>query len=348
MAMTVAIDLAKTVFELAAADETGRIVERRRLSRRQLEQYFANRSVGKVVMEACGTAHYWGRWFARRDIRVELLPPHYVRAYVRRDKTDRADATALLEASRAPDIIPVTVKSVEQQGLQGLHRIRAAWRATETARVNQLRGLCREFGIAAPLGERGVEQLGRAINAKGSEVPEFIRDVLYQLLEEIRELKGREMGVERQLGEIARQSEVCNRLYTIPGVGVLTATALAGGVGDIRTFRNARCFAAWLGLTPREHSSGTKRKLGSISKRGDGYLRMLLVFGARAVLWSANSAKRAGRPLDALRAWALRVEARTCHNKAAIALANKLARIIWATWHRGQDFQLRAELPATA
>ena len=128
MAMTVAIDLAKTVFELAAADEVGRIVERRRLSRRQLEQYFANRSVSKVVMEACGTAHYWGRWFARRDIRVVLLPPHYVRAYVRRDKTDRADATALLEASRAPDIIPVTVKSVEQQGLQSLHRIRAAWR----------------------------------------------------------------------------------------------------------------------------------------------------------------------------------------------------------------------------
>jgi transposase len=207
---------------------------------------------------------------------------------------------------------------------------------------------CSHEPAVAPLGERGVEQLGRAINAKGSEVPEFIRDLLYQLLEEVRELKAREIGVERQLSEIARQSEVCNRLYTIPGVGVLTATAMVGGVGDIHTFRNARCFAAWLGLTPREHSSGTKRQLGSISKRGDGYLRMLLVFGARAVLWSANSAKRAGRPLDALRAWALRVEARTCHNKAAIALANKLARIIWATWHRGQDFQLRAELPATA
>ena len=241
----------------------------------------------------------------------------------------------------------MTVKSVEQQGLQGLHRIRAAWRATETARINQLRGLCREFGIAAPLGERGVEQLGRAINAKGSEVPEFIRDVLYQLLEEIRELKGREIGIERQLAEIARGSEVCNRLCTIPGVGLLTATALAGGVGDIHTFRNARCFAGWLGLTPREHSSGTKRQLGSISKRGDGYLRKMLVYGARAVLWSAHSAKRAGRPLDALRAWVLRVEARSCHNKAAIALANKLARIVWATWHRGQDFQLRAELPAT-
>jgi len=299
MAVTVSIDLAKTVYELAAADETGRILERRRVSRRQLEQYFANRTVGKVVMEACGTAHYWGRWFARQGIQVLLLPPHYVRAYVRRDKTDRADATALLEASRAPDIIPVTVKSVEQQALQGLHRIRAAWGSTRIARGNQLRGLCREFGIIAPVGDRGVEQLGRAINAKGSEVPEFIRDMLYQLLEEIRELKAREIGIERQLAEIARRSEVCNRLYTIPGVGLMTATAMVGGVGDIHTFRNARCFASWLGLTPREHSSGTKRRLGSISKRGDGYLRMLLVFGARAVLWSANSAKRAGRLLFA-------------------------------------------------
>jgi transposase len=345
MTATIAIDLAKSVFELAGADESGRIVERRRLSRHQFERYFANRSAAKIVMEACGSAHYWGRWFTQRGFEVVLLPAQYVRAYVRRDKTDRADATALLEASRAPDIVRVTVKSAEQQAVRGLHRIRAGWHATEVARINQLRGLCREFGIAAPLGKKGVEQHGRAINAKGSEVPEFIRDLLHQLLEEIRELKARELGVERHLAEIARQSEVCNRLCTIPGVGLLTATALVGGVGDIRTFRNARCFAGWLGLTPREHSSGTKRRLGSISKRGDGYLRKLLVFGARAVLWSANSAKRAGRPLDALRAWVLRVEARTCHNKAAIALANKLARIIWATWYRQKDFELRTELP---
>jgi transposase len=348
MTATVAIDLAKTVFELAMADASGRIVERRRFSRRQFERYFENRVVGKVVMEACGTAHYWGRWFSQRGVQVLLLPAQYVRAYVRRDKTDRTDATALLEASRAPDIMPVTVKSVEQQALQGLHRIRAGWRATEVARVNQLRGLCREFGVIAPVGHRGVEQLGRAINAKGSEVPQIFRDVLYQLLEEIRELKGRQLAVERQLGEIARQSEVCARLCTIPGVGLLTATALVGAVGDITTFRNSRCFAGWLGLTPREHSSGTRRALGSISKRGDGYLRMLLSFGARALLWSANSAKRAGRPLDALRAWGLRVEARTCHNKAAIALANKMARIVWATWSKGKDFESRAELPATA
>jgi len=348
MTMTVAIDLAKTVFELAMADSSGRIIERRRLSRRQFEQYFENRAVAKVVMEACGTAHYWGRWFSRRGMQVFLLPPHYVRAYVRRDKTDRADATALLEASRAPDITPVTVKSVEQQALQGLHRIRAGWRATEVARINQLRGLCREFGVIAPLGHRGVEQLGRAINAKGSEVPELIRDVLFQLLEEIRELKGRQIAIERQLAEIAKQSEVCARLCTIPGVGLITATALVGAVGDISTFRNSRSFASWLGLTPREHSSGTRRALGSISKRGDGYPRMLLSFGARALLWSANAANRAGRPLDALRAWGLRVEARTCHNKAAIALANKMALIVWATWRRGKAFESRVELPATA
>jgi transposase len=345
---TIAIDLAKSVFELAVADDSGRVTERRRLSRGQMLRYFENRAVEKVVMEACGSAHHWGRWFTDRGIKVALLPPHYVRAYVRRDKTDRADATALLEASRASDILPVTVKSVEQQALQGLHRIRAAWGATRIARGNQLRGLCREFGIIAPEGERGVEQLRRAINAKGSTVPELLRDMLFQLLEEMRDLDERRLRVETQLAELARQSEVCDRLRTIPGVGLLTATAFVGSVGDIRTFHNARRFSSWLGLTPREHSSGTKRSLGAISKRGDGYLRMLLVFGARAVLWSANSAKRAGRPLDALRAWAIRVQARTSHNKAAIAMANKLARIVWATWYRQQDYQQRAELPVTA
>ncbi|MBS0377143.1 MAG: IS110 family transposase [Proteobacteria bacterium] len=346
--MTIAIDLAKTVFELAAADDSGRILERRRLSRPQLERYFSNREVDTVVMEACGTAHHWGRWFARQGIRVQLLPAHYVRAYVRRDKTDRADATALLEASRATDITPVTVKSVEQQALQGLHRIRAAWGSTQIARTNQLRGLCREFGIAAPVGNRGIEQLARAVASGDSEVPEVLRGMLLQLLEELRELKARELQVEKQLAEIARRSDACKRLTTIPGVGVITATAMVGGVGDIRTFRNSRCFAGWLGLTPREHSSGLRRKLGSISKRGDGYLRMLLVFGGRAVLWSANCAKRVGRPLTALQAWALRLEARTCHNKAAIGVANKLARIIWATWSRERDFESSAEMVVPA
>jgi transposase len=344
---TVAIDLAKSVFELAAADESGKVIERRRLSRVQLNRYFENLSSVHVVMEACGSAHYWGRRLGERGMRVSLLPPHYVRAYVRRNKTDRADATALLEASRANDITPVQVKSLEQQGLQGLHRIRSAWRATRTDRMNTLRGLCREFGINAPLGlRRGLAELRRRLAEDDCPIPQFLRAAMQQLIQELRALDAQLIEIEAQLAQIANQSAVCQRLQTIPGIGLITSTAFAGAVGDIGSFRTARRFASWLGLTPREHSSGNIRHLGSISKRGDSYLRMLLVHGARAVLYSANAAQRAGRPLDALRAWGLQVRGRSGHNKAAVAVANKLARIVWASWQRQRDFEFR--LPANA
>lgn len=348
-ATTVAIDLAKSVFEIAVADVDGKVVDRKRTSRLQLQRYFDNREVGRVVMEACGSAHWWGRWFAARGIAVTLLPPLYVRAYVRRNKTDRADATALLEAARASDIVPVHVKSVEQQALQGLHRIRSAWRATLTARVNTLRGLCREFGITVPVGyRRGLAGLVAHIADESSPVPMLLRTTMQGMIEEIRALEAKIAQVEIEFREIARRSEECQRLQTIPGVGLLGATALLGSVGDIGTFRSARHFASWLGLTPREHSSGTVRRLGSISKRGDRYLRMLLVHGARAVLYSAHAAQRAGRPLDALRHWALRVESRAGRNKASVAIANKLARVVWASWSRQQNFEFRLPVPAAA
>ena len=339
---TIAIDLAKDVFELAAADETGKIVERRRLSRLQLERYFENRRQVHVVMEACGTAHYWARKFGERDMRVSLLPPHYVRSYVRRNKTDTADATALLEAARASDITPVQVKSVVQQGLQGLHRVRTAWRATRTARINMLRGLCREFGIAAPAGaKRGVTELRRQLAEEKSIVPAPLRAALRQVLTELEGIDRHLAEIEGQLADIASHSTTCQRLMSIPGIGLITSTAFAGAIGNIGAFRSSRRFASWLGLTPREHSSGNTRHLGAISKRGDGYLRMLLVHGGRAVLRSADAAARAGRPLDALRNLGLRVRARNGHNKAAVAVANKLARIVWASWRHEQVFEFR-------
>lgn len=348
--VTIAVDLAKTVFELAAADSAGKIIERRRLSRAQFDKYFENRECAHVIMEACGSAHYWGRRFEARGLRVSLLPPHYVRAYVRRNKTDSADATALLEAARASDILPVRVKSIEQQGLQGLHRIRSAWRSTRTARINMLRGLCREFGIIAPLGSRrGLAELRRQLtDDERVDVPEFLRFTMRRVLGELDELEERLIEVEAQLSEIAQHSAICQRLQTIPGIGLIASTAFAGAVGDISNFRSPRRFASWLGLTPREYSSGMTRRLGSITKRGDGYLRMLLVHGGRAVLFSAASAARAGRPLDALRAWGLRIRDRCGHNKAAIAVANKLARIVWATWQRQRDFEFRPPRPVAA
>lgn len=348
-AATVAIDLAKNVFELAAADTTGRITERRRLTRLQLERYLQNREIGRVVMEACATAHHWGRLLARRGIEVSLLPPYYVRAYVRRNKTDQADATALLEAARASDIVPVAVKSVEQQALQGLHRVRSAWRKTRTARINSVRGLCREFGIAAPLGaKRGLSVLAAQLSEETSVIPALLRTTLRELVEEVRSIEQRLLAVEAELGSIATHSPICQRLQTIPGIGLIASTAFVGAVGDIGSFGSGRRFASWLGLTPREYSSGHVRRLGSISKRGDSYLRMLLVHGARAVLYSADAATRAGRPIDALRTWGLKVRARSGHNKAAVAIANKLARIIWASWRHGREFEFRAAALAAA
>jgi transposase len=345
-AKTIAIDLAKNVFELAIADEWGKVLDRKRLNRSQLQRYFQNHAPVRIVMEACGTSHFWGRWFLERGMEVSLLPPLYVKAYVRRNKTDRADATALLEAARATDIIPVQVKSAEQQALQSMHRVRSAWRSTLTDRVNCLRGVCREFGVLAPLGvQRGLKELGAQLADDESTIPKIIRSVLQRLVEEIRSAQERLKQIDAELAAIAEQSDVCQRLQKIPGVGPLSATAFAGSIADIRTFRNSRRLASWLGLTPREHSSGNIRRLGSISKRGDSYLRRLLVNGGRAVLYSANMAQRAGRPLDALRDWGLRLRARVGHNKAAVAVANKLARLIWATWYQGRDFEFREPVP---
>ena len=344
---TLAIDLAKDVFEIAAADETGKIIERRRLTRCMLERYFDGVHGVHVIMEACATAHYWARRFSAMKLRVSLLPPHYVRPYVRRNKTDTADATALLEASRASDITPIQVKSIEQQGLQGLHRVRSAWTTTRTARINMLRGLCREFGISVVAGAKpGLTAIRQQLAQENSSVPNCLRCMLLQVLRELDEVDVRLTEIEARLREIARQSVVCQRLQTIPGIGLITSTAFVGAVGDISTFRCSRRFASWLGLTPRERSSGSVRHLGSISKRGDGYLRRLLVHGARAVLYSADAAQRAGRPLDALRDWGLQVRARAGHNRAAVAVANKLARILWATWRRQRDFEFRSPRPA--
>lgn len=184
----------------------------------------------------------------------------------------------------------------------------------------------------------------RADRRRHERDPAAIRSVLQRLIDEIRGTQERLRQLEAELAAVSTQSEVCQRLRTIPGIGLIAATAFAGSVGDIRGFRTSRKFASWLGLTPREHSSGNIRRLGSISKRGDGYLRMLLVHGGRALLYSADAAQRAGRPLDAIRVWALRVRDRCGHNRAAVAVANKLARIVWASWCRERDFEFRPPL----
>ena len=329
----VGVDLAKSVFQLAVADGAWRVVESHRLTRTQFERWFANRAVGLVVMEACGSAHHWARWLNGLGIEVRLLPAAYVRAYVKRNKTDAADACALLEAARCAEIVPVRVKSVEQQALQGMHRTRSLWMGTRTSRINALRGFCHEFGIVIAQGSRlGVEQISRVLADPLAAVPTLIRRTMSLLVEEIRLLEVRIAQLERELAALARQSPACTTLLSIPGVGLLTATAMVAATsGEVSHFHDARHFASWFGLTPKEHSSGGTRHLGRISKRGDRYLRMLLTHGARSVLRAASVAVRSGKTVDGLRHWALAVQGRSNHNKATCALANKLARICYAT-----------------
>ena len=337
---TVAVDLAKDVFQLAVADADWRVVQTARLSRSQFAAWFQNHAVNRVIMEACGSAHHWARWLKGLGIEVTLLPAAYVRAYVKRNKTDAADAAALLEAARCADITPVQVKSVEQQALQGLHRIRSLWMGTRTSRINALRGFCREFGIAIAAGSRtGVENISRVLADPNSAVPEMIRGTLKLLIEEIRLMEARIAQIERELTQVAKDSEACKLLLSIPGVGLLTSTAMVAATsGKVTHFKDARHFASWFGLTPKEYSSGNSRRLGRISKKGDRYLRMLLTHGARSVLRSAVVARTRGQEPGGVRAWALAVQGRTNHNKAACALANKMARICYAVMRDGMPF----------
>jgi transposase len=331
-ATTVAVDLAKSVFQLAVADTDWRVIESHRLSRTQFERWFVNRNVSLVIMEACGSAHHWARWLSGLGIEVRLLPPAYVRAYVKRNKTDAADARALLLAARCGDIVPVQVKSVEQQALQALHRTRSLWMSTRTSRINALRGFCREFGLAVPQGAgTGVAVIGRLVADTDSSLPALIRASMRLLIEEIQLLEARIAELEKELTALAKHSPACVALLSIPGIGLLTATAMVAATGgSVAHFKSARHFASWFGLTPREFSSGNSRVLGRISKRGDRYLRMLLTHGARSVLRATSVAYAAGKPLDGLRRWSVALSGRVHHNKAACALANKLARICYA------------------
>jgi transposase len=338
-ATTVAVDLAKTVFELAGANAQWHIVTRQRLNRRQFARFLTQEPGTHVVMEACGTAHYWGRVAQQHGHTVTLLPAGYVRPYVRRNKTDRADAEALLEAARSGEIPRVPVKSVSQQALVGVHRVRAQWMTTRTARINVLRGLLREQGILLPASARGaVQAVPTVLDDAETSVPAPLRHVLRLVYEEVREIEARIERLEAELKTLAEADPVITRLRSIPGIGLLTSTALVGTVGHIHAFRRARQFASWLGLTPREHSSGARRRLGGISKRGDVYLRCLLTHGARAVLHAAHRQAARAHPVTRLQQWALSVEQRRGHNKATIAVANKLGRVVWAVWHRDLSF----------
>lgn len=269
---TIAVDLAKSVFQVAVSHRAGRVDVERRLSRDRFLAYFAQQPPATVLLEACGSSHHWARQLEQFGHVVRLLPAHDVHRYVRRNKTDRTDAKALLEAARNEEIHPVPVKTVEHQAITSLHRLRSTWLATRTARLNTLRGLLREFGIFIPIGaQHVVPRVRELLGEPTATVPMAVHNTLANACAEIEVLETNMRDVERQLAAIARQLPDVGLLQTVPGVGLITATALVALVGDIRRFGSGRHFASFLGLTPKEDTSASRRRLGAISKQGDVY-----------------------------------------------------------------------------
>jgi len=332
----IGLDLAKSVVEVAVSHQPGRVHARHRLSRARVRRFFAAHAPAEVLMEACGSAHHWGRELQALGHQVALLPAADVARYRDGNKTDRADAKAVLEAARNEAINRVPVKSVEQQALTALHRLRQGYLQTRTARINAVRGHLREFGITIPIGASQVLPRARAALAQDG-VPRFLRPPLEDALEEIATLQAKAQALQDALARLAQHVPDAQLLLSVPGVGILTATALLAFVGDIHRFRSGRDFAAYLGLTPREHSSGLARRLGGITKRGNSYVRMLLIHGARSAL---RAGQVAAHP-DDLRTWTLALQRRKGHNVAAVALANKLARVCWRVWRDHRPFERR-------
>ena len=290
---TIGVDLAKNVFEIAVAGQDWKVIERYRLNRGKFSMFFVHREPCRVVMEACGSAHHWARKIAAAGHQVQLLPAQYVRAYVKRNKTDRADAAALIEAARCGDILPVPVKTIEQQQIQALHRLLTQWIASRLRCINNLRGVLREFGILIAVGANVAKtQIGIALGEPQNDIPGALRPALNDALGEVRMLEERIAGIERELAVLTRHDDTVRQLREIPGIGLLTGTALRASVCDIQRFPSGRHFASWLGLTARERSSAENRRLGGISKRGDAYLRTLLVHGARSALLAARRTKK--------------------------------------------------------
>jgi transposase len=335
----IAVDVAKSVFQLGVSDRPGKVRRTERLRRGQFLPFLATQPSSTVVMEACGSAHFWAQRIEQLGHRVVLLPAHLVRPYVRGNKTDRTDVKGILEAYRNEEIRPVPIKTPAHQALAALHRLRSAWVAERTARLNTIRGLLRELGIFIPVGARKViPEVWAHLEDADSAIPDSVRPFLAEACEEVRDIERRIAMIERQLEALTDQTPAIQRLLTVPGIGLLTATALFAFVVNVHRFPSARHLASYLGLTPRERSSGNTRRLGAITKRGDVYLRTLLVHGARSVLARAKQKTDPAR-LDRLRDWAAKVEKERGHNKAAVALANKMARMVWAVWHHDRDYQ---------
>ena len=336
---TVGIDLAKNVFQVHGVDQRGKPVVEKRLKRKQVLAFFAQLTPCLVGMEACGGAHYWARKLQAQGHTVKLMAPQFVKPYVKTNKTDAADAEAICEAVTRPNMRFVPIKNADQQSVLSLHRARQGFVRARTAQANQIRGLLAEYGITLPQGIGHVtKQLPGIVEDAENDLPGVFRELLIRLGAHLRELDRQVQELEGQIHDWHRASDESQKLAHIPGIGPLTASALIASIGDARNFRNGRELAAWLGLVPRQHSSGGKVLLQGISKRGDAYLRTLLVHGARSVIRVAESKTT---PTDR---WSTEILGRRHKNIAAVARANKNARVAWALLAHGRDYNAGYEL----
>jgi transposase len=325
MLTTIGLDLAKNVFQVHGTDERGKAILRKSLKRAEVVRFFANLPACLIGMEACASAHFWARKLIGLGHTVKLMAPQFVKPYVKTNKNDARDAEAICEAVSRPSMRFVAVKSTEQQELLAMHRARQGFVAARTAQANQIRGLLSEYGVIIPKGIGCLEQqMPSVLEDAENGLSGLSRELFCRLFQHFRELDRQVKELEQRIRMWHRESAASQRLEQIPGIGPLTASALVASVGDAKSFKNGRQLAAWLGLVPRQASSGGKERLLGISKRGDTYLRTLLIHGARAVLWNQKS------KANATQEWLSRLAARRNANIAAVALANKNARIVWA------------------
>jgi len=338
---TVGLDIAKSIFQVHCVDAAGQVVIRRQLKRRYVLAFFQKLPPGLIGIEACASSHHWSRELQALGHTVRLMPPAYVKPYVKRQKNDATDAEAICEAVARANMRFVPTKTLEQQSGLVLHRTRHLFVRQQTSVINVIRAHLAEFGIVAPVGRHGIEELlGIVADPSDKRVPEIARACLAALGAQLRVLKARILEFDRMIMAWHRSSETSRRLDDCPGVGPALATALVATVADPKAFRSGRNFSAWIGLVPKQHSSGGKDRLGNISKQGDRYLRSLFVAGALAVIRYAKIHGTKQRP------WLTALLARRPTKVAAIALANKIARMVWAMMAKGERYKEPVALAA--
>lgn len=329
---TIGIDLAKAVFQVHGVDVHGKAVLRKQLRRSEMAKFFANLEPCLIGIEACGSSHYWARKLSEFGHTVKLMSPQFVKPYVKTNKHDMADAEAICEAVSRPNMRFVPIKNIEQQAILSVHRARQGFVKARTAQSNQIRGLLSEFGIVMPQGIHSImKRMPEILEDSENNLPGMMRTLLERLTENLKEMNRQVEELEKQIVLWHRENEASRRLAEISGIGPITASAIVATVGRAKEFKNGRQLAAWMGLVPRQHSSGGKQNLLGISKRGDTYLRTLLIHGARAVIrFAENKAKP--------ESWLRKLITRRNKNVAAVALANKNARIVWALLVNNQTF----------